>query len=279
MLHSDRRTFGLSAPYYRPAARPAFLRNPLFHGLSTHVLRVSRRPKMARSGLPVRPAIFRRPRVVPTPSSAGSDRGRRSFHGKGRYHAPWACLSSSQQGPNTCAMFSGANETWLANGRFERPPRMPQTRGVPETMATHPAFSATTHRASSIPNFRKAHASHDAGQLHPLHRQFRHKLCRNWGTHPRCPRCPRSPGPAYTDAARLPRRTNMNEPTNKPVIHEPSAVHDVRRIRSRFDRESHGDIRRHVAESKRVAGLLREELGLKMVPLRPATPIMPGQSD
>ena len=71
----------------------------------------------------------------------------------------------------------------------------------------------------------------------------------------------------------------MNETRNKPVVPEASAVDDLRRIRARFDQESHGDLRRHVAESKRVAGLFREKLGLKMVPSRPATPIMPGQSD
>ena len=62
----------------------------------------------------------------------------------------------------------------------------------------------------------------------------------------------------------------MNETRNKPAIHEASAVDDVRRIRTRFDQESHGDLRRHVAESRRIAEQLREKLGLKMAPTRAA---------
>ena len=71
----------------------------------------------------------------------------------------------------------------------------------------------------------------------------------------------------------------MNEPTNNPTVHEASAVDDVRRIRTRFDQESHGDLRRHVAESRRIAEQLREELGLKMAPLRTAAVAMPCQPD
>lgn len=55
----------------------------------------------------------------------------------------------------------------------------------------------------------------------------------------------------------------MSELTNKPTSPEPSAVDDVRRIRARFEKESRGDLRQHVAESRRIAEQLREELGLK----------------
>jgi hypothetical protein len=71
----------------------------------------------------------------------------------------------------------------------------------------------------------------------------------------------------------------MNEPRNKPTFHEPSAVDDVRRIRARFDQESNGDLRKHVAESRRIAEQLREELGLKIAPSRAAAAIMPSQPD
>jgi hypothetical protein len=63
----------------------------------------------------------------------------------------------------------------------------------------------------------------------------------------------------------------MSNPANS-IVHEPSAIDDLRLIRRRFDRESQGDIRKHVAESNRVAAQLKEVLGLKTVPSRtPAT--------
>ena len=60
----------------------------------------------------------------------------------------------------------------------------------------------------------------------------------------------------------------MNEINNQPVVHEASAVDDLRRIRTRFDQESHGDLRRHVAESRRITEQLQDKLGLKIAPSR-----------
>ena len=71
----------------------------------------------------------------------------------------------------------------------------------------------------------------------------------------------------------------MNDPQKSPAIHEPSAVDDVRRIRARFDRESHGDLRKHVAESQRIAGQWREKLGLKIVKSHTAAAVMPSHPD
>lgn len=47
-------------------------------------------------------------------------------------------------------------------------------------------------------------------------------------------------------------------------VHETS-VDDVRRIRERLDRESEGDIQRHIENSNRVLEEYREQLGLKVV--------------
>ena len=60
-------------------------------------------------------------------------------------------------------------------------------------------------------------------------------------------------------------------------IHEKStnlqetAVDDVQPIRERLDRESEGDIQKHIEHSKRVLEEYREKVGLKVVqpPLRP----------
>jgi hypothetical protein len=67
----------------------------------------------------------------------------------------------------------------------------------------------------------------------------------------------------------------MTEIKNQPVVHEASAIDDLRRIRTRFDQESHGDLRRHVAESRRITEQLREKLGLKIAPSRTLPAAMP----
>lgn len=53
---------------------------------------------------------------------------------------------------------------------------------------------------------------------------------------------------------------------------ELTAVDDVRRVRERLDRESDGDIYKHIEQSNRALEECREKLGLKVVqrPLRPA---------
>jgi hypothetical protein len=46
---------------------------------------------------------------------------------------------------------------------------------------------------------------------------------------------------------------------------QPTAVDDVRRIRERLDRESDGDIYKHIEQSNRALEEYREKLGLKVV--------------
>ena len=54
---------------------------------------------------------------------------------------------------------------------------------------------------------------------------------------------------------------------NTPLANETegSAIDDLRRIRERIDRESAGDMRKHVEESKRIAEEYRQKLGLIVV--------------
>jgi hypothetical protein len=67
----------------------------------------------------------------------------------------------------------------------------------------------------------------------------------------------------------------MSETRSSSNVNEPSAVDDLRRIRRRIDRDSHGDLRAHIAESNRLAEQLRERLGLKPVPPHAATSATP----
>jgi hypothetical protein len=53
---------------------------------------------------------------------------------------------------------------------------------------------------------------------------------------------------------------------------QPTAVDDVRKVREQIDRESAGDIRRHIDRSNRVLEEYREKLGLKIVP-PPSQPV------
>ena len=46
---------------------------------------------------------------------------------------------------------------------------------------------------------------------------------------------------------------------------EPTAVDDVRRVRERLDRESDGDIYKHIEQSNRALEEYCEKLGLKVV--------------
>jgi len=57
----------------------------------------------------------------------------------------------------------------------------------------------------------------------------------------------------------------MGDIATKPTAREETAVDDVRRIREQLDRESGGDIRKHVQQTNRVVEALREKLGLKIV--------------
>jgi hypothetical protein len=47
---------------------------------------------------------------------------------------------------------------------------------------------------------------------------------------------------------------------------EPTAVDDVRRVRERIDRESGGDLQKHVEETNRIFEQLREKLNIRVVP-------------
>ncbi|HZL34749.1 MAG TPA: hypothetical protein VFC78_05515 [Tepidisphaeraceae bacterium] len=57
----------------------------------------------------------------------------------------------------------------------------------------------------------------------------------------------------------------MIETQTKPTAREETSVDDVRRIREQFDRESGGDIRKHVEQTNRVVEELRDKLGLNIV--------------
>jgi hypothetical protein len=63
----------------------------------------------------------------------------------------------------------------------------------------------------------------------------------------------------------------MSDIKQKNNIVQETAVDDVRRIRERLDRESEGDIQKHIEHSNRALEEYREKLGLKVVqpPSRP----------
>ena len=58
---------------------------------------------------------------------------------------------------------------------------------------------------------------------------------------------------------------------HRTVDAEPTAVDDVRRVRERLDRESGGDLRKHVAETNRIFEQLRSKLHIKTT-CTPETP-------
>jgi hypothetical protein len=57
----------------------------------------------------------------------------------------------------------------------------------------------------------------------------------------------------------------MSDIELKNSMSEPTAVDDVRRIRERLDRESEGDIYKHIERSNRTLEEYRVKLGLKVV--------------
>jgi len=59
-------------------------------------------------------------------------------------------------------------------------------------------------------------------------------------------------------------------PDIHPFTPEPTAVEDVRRVRERIDRESGGDMRKHVEETNRIFEQLRQKLQIRLVPAPPA---------
>lgn len=61
----------------------------------------------------------------------------------------------------------------------------------------------------------------------------------------------------------------MSNAAAKSSIENETAIDDVRRIRQQFDRESGGDMRKHVSDSNRVLAAHREALGLKVAPPSP----------
>lgn len=60
---------------------------------------------------------------------------------------------------------------------------------------------------------------------------------------------------------------------NDPLFHEePTAVDDVRKVRDRLDRDSGGDLRKHIADTNAAFEKLRNKLGLTLVDAPPAPP-------
>ena len=64
-------------------------------------------------------------------------------------------------------------------------------------------------------------------------------------------------------------------PETRPSPTEPTAVDDVRRVRERLDRESAGDIRKHIAETNQIFEQLRQGLKLKPAASPKARPTAP----
>lgn len=57
----------------------------------------------------------------------------------------------------------------------------------------------------------------------------------------------------------------MTETTTKAASTDETAVDDVRKIREQIERESGGDLEKHVEQTNRIVEELREKLGLQVV--------------
>jgi hypothetical protein len=61
----------------------------------------------------------------------------------------------------------------------------------------------------------------------------------------------------------------MADTAKKQAVIEETAVDDVRRIREQIDRESGGDLKKHVEQTNRIVEEYREKLGLNVLQPRP----------
>lgn len=57
----------------------------------------------------------------------------------------------------------------------------------------------------------------------------------------------------------------MTETKTKVASSEETAVDDVRKVREQIERESGGDLRKHVEQTNQLVEELREKLGLRIV--------------